>query len=98
MTPHPRLSINQATLKYADLETDTGRMKQIAEATGGRYFEEAGTVVDATKLAATAEFFRRPKQGSESQLPFWYWLVFAAGVLLLFDVAVRRISFEYAHG
>jgi hypothetical protein len=82
--------------EYADLETDTGRMKRIAEATGGRYFEEAGTVADAAKLAATAEFFRRPKLGSESQSPFWYWLVFAAGLLLLFDVAVRRISFEYA--
>jgi len=82
--------------EYADLETDTGRMKRIAEEGGGNYHEEPATVADAAKLAAAADFFRRPKQGSESQSPFWYWLVFAAAVLLLFDVAVRRISFEYA--
>jgi hypothetical protein len=81
--------------EYADLETDTGRMRQIAEATGGRYHEEPADA-EVRKLATAAEFFRRPKQGSENQLPFWYWLVFAAGVLLLFDVAVRRISLEWA--
>ncbi len=82
--------------EYADLETDTGRMKQIAEACGGKYHEEPATLADALTLAAAADFFRRSKQGSESQLPFWYWLVFATGVLLLFDVGVRRISFEWA--
>jgi hypothetical protein len=29
-------------------------------------------------------------------LPFWFWLVFLAGLLLLLDVGIRRISLELA--
>ena len=29
-------------------------------------------------------------------LPFWFWLVFAGGVLMVLDVGVRRVSVEPA--
>ena len=29
-------------------------------------------------------------------MPFWFWLVFLAGLLLLLDVGIRRISLEFA--
>jgi secreted protein with Ig-like and vWFA domain/uncharacterized membrane protein len=77
--------------EYADLESNTPLLRRIAERTGGNYFEEP---TDPPALARMAEFFRKGPETVRSVLPFWFWLVFAAGLLLLFDVAVRRISVE----
>ena len=36
--------------------------------------------------------FRAGPGRRRSLLPFWFWLVLAAGLLLVFDVAVRRVA------
>jgi uncharacterized membrane protein/Mg-chelatase subunit ChlD len=77
--------------EYADLESNTALLKRIGDITGGTYHEEP---TDPFDLAKTADFFRKGPEAIRSVLPFWFWLVFAAGLLLLFDVGVRRISVE----
>ena len=80
--------------EFADLETNAPLLERIAAATGGSYFKEADDAASVAKLAATADFFRAAPTSIRALLPFWYWLVFAAAFLLLFDVGARRISLE----
>jgi uncharacterized membrane protein len=47
---------------------------------------------EAASLAK--EVFRTGPLAAKSQQPIWFWLLFLTGVLLFFDVAVRRISIE----
>jgi uncharacterized membrane protein len=77
--------------EFADLESNTPLLRRVAELTGGNYHEEP---VDPNELARLAEFFRKGPETVRAVLPFWFWLVFAAGLLLLLDVGVRRISIE----
>jgi uncharacterized membrane protein len=77
--------------EYADLESNTALLKRIADTTGGNYHEEPA---DPVELAKQAEFFRKGPETIRAVLPFWFWLLFAAGLILLFDVGVRRISVE----
>ena len=80
--------------EFADLETNAPLLERIAAATGGNYFKEADDAAGVAKLAAAADFFRKAPTSIRALLPFWYWLVFAAAFLLLFDVGARRISLE----
>ena len=80
--------------EFADLETNAPLLERIAAATDGNYFKEADDAAAIPKLAATADFFRKAPTSIRALLPFWYWLVFAAAFLLLFDVGARRISLE----
>ncbi len=80
--------------EFADLESNTPLMRRLAETTGGRFHTE--TDEDLRKLLDTDDLFREAPATVRALLPFWYWLVFAAGLLLLFDVAVRRIAVEWA--
>ncbi|MGL6074093.1 MAG: VWA domain-containing protein [Fimbriiglobus sp.] len=78
--------------EFADLESNTPLMKRIAEITGGQFHTEAPE--DLAKMLAEGALFRDPPETTRAILPFWFWLVFAAAVLLFFDVAMRRISLE----
>jgi hypothetical protein len=78
--------------EFADLETNTSLLKGLARITGGQvHSEESGALKD---LAASGDVYRPAPEGTRALLPLWYWLVFAAGVGLLADVGVRRISLE----
>ena len=79
--------------EFADLETNAPLLERVAAATGGTYFKEPDEGM-AAKLAGSADFFRKAPTSIRALLPFWYWLVFAAAFLLLFDVGARRISLE----
>ncbi len=79
--------------EFADLDTNTALLKQLAELTGGRYHTDDPAELES--LARSADLFREAPKTSRAYQPFWYWLVFAAGVLLLFDVAVRRVAVEW---
>ncbi|MCU0702497.1 MAG: VWA domain-containing protein [Fimbriiglobus sp.] len=78
--------------EYIDLESNTALMKKLAEATGGQYFDEPN---DPSALVKAHDFYRPGPEVVRSVLPFWFWLVFAAGLLLFLDVGVRRISLEF---
>jgi uncharacterized membrane protein len=80
--------------EFADLESNTPLLKRLAEMTGGRFHTEAED--DLRGLLDSGELFRDAPTTVRALLPFWFWLVFAAGLLLLCDVAVRRISIEWS--
>ncbi|OWK34537.1 VWA domain-containing protein [Fimbriiglobus ruber] len=80
--------------EFADLESNTPLMRRLAEMTGGTFHTEADD--DLRQLLASGELFRDAPSTTRALLPFWFWLVFAAGLLLVFDVGVRRISLEWA--
>lgn len=80
--------------EFADLESNTPLLRRLAEATGGEFHTE--DELDLRKLASSGDLFRPAPENVKAVLPFWFWLVFAAGIALLFDVGVRRISLEPA--
>jgi uncharacterized membrane protein len=51
-----------------------------------KHAEEAHTLL--------ADVVRRGPPPARAHLPLWFWLVFLAGIVLLFDVAVRRVAIE----
>jgi uncharacterized membrane protein len=78
--------------EFADLEANGALLKSLARITGGKvYGEDPGALKD---LAASGDVYRPAPEGTRALLPLWYWLVFLAGVGLLVDVGVRRISLE----
>ena len=80
--------------EYADLESNTNLMKRLAEATGGNFYTDDPKELET--LAASGTLFREAPKVARSLLPFWFWLVFAAGLLFLFDVGIRRVAIEWA--
>jgi hypothetical protein len=78
--------------EFGDLESNTPLLKRLAELTGGTSHEE--TDEDMAKLIRTGELFREAPSTVRAILPFWFWLVFAAALLLVVDVGVRRISLD----
>ncbi len=78
--------------EFADVESNTALLKRLADATGGRVYEENDA--ELARVAKSGAVFRDAPSTVRALLPFWFWLVFAAGVGLLFDVAVRRVSVE----
>jgi hypothetical protein len=79
--------------EFADLESNTPLLHRLANMTGGTFRTESDE--DLQKALDAGEVFRDAPSVTRAVLPFWFWLVFAAGLLLLFDVAVRRISLEW---
>jgi uncharacterized membrane protein len=80
--------------EFADTESNTTLLEHIRDLTDGQSYEDADAPL--TAAARSGEVFRRGPDRVKSQLPLWYWLLFVAGVLLFFDVAVRRIAVEPA--
>ncbi|WP_020471327.1 VWA domain-containing protein [Zavarzinella formosa] len=78
--------------EFADLETNATLLKTLARLTGGTvHAEDAKTLKD---LAASGDIYRPAPEIIRALLPLWYWLVFAACLLLIIDVANRRITVE----
>jgi uncharacterized membrane protein len=91
--------------EFADVESNTSLLEKIRAATGGQTISEDNLAIAADlsnpqaedmryELARTA--FRAGLPQFKNLQPVWYWLVFLAGVLMFFDVAVRRIAVEPA--
>ena len=78
--------------EFADLESNTGLLRQLAEMTDGKEYDEMA-LGDAVR---NNDVFRKSAITAQSPQPMWYWLVLLAGVGLFFDVAVRRIAIEPA--
>ncbi len=78
--------------EFAELVSNTPLLERLRELTGGRGYEEDEILLaDAAKSGAV---FRPAPERVKSLLPLWYWLIFLAAVLLLSDVAVRRLAIE----
>lgn len=79
--------------EFADLESNTPLLKRLSEMTGGKYHTDDPKELE--DIVKSNEVFREAPKGVRAIKPFWYWLVFAAGLLFLFDVGVRRVSLEW---
>src|SRR5262245_26967492 len=62
--------------------------------TGGNYYTEEPA--ELKQVAEKATVYRPAPANARTLQPVWFWLVLLAGVLLLADVAVRRIAIEPA--
>jgi len=78
--------------EFADMESNVGLMESLRNLTKGKsYADEIGSLSEA---ASSATPFRAGVNTSKSKQPVWFWLAFLAGIVLFFDVAVRRIAIE----
>ncbi len=75
-------------------EYTEARLRELYDkATAGKGHEARGAFEsDARELVN--QVFRAGPPASKARQPVWFWLLALAGVLLLFDVAVRRITVD----
>lgn len=78
--------------EFADLETNASLLKTLARLTGGEVYSEDAKAL--RELAASGSLYRPAPEIVRALLPLWYWLVFAGLLLLIVDVANRRITVE----
>jgi uncharacterized membrane protein len=72
--------------EFSTVKDNAGLLQQIAEGTKGR-------VIPEDQLADTDLYFHDGSREKRHQ-EVWHWLLFAAAVLLFFDVALRRIALD----
>jgi hypothetical protein len=78
--------------EFSDMEPNPALLEQLREITGGQTYSDDEAAL--LQIARSGEVFRPGLALSKSLQPIWFWLVFTASVLLLFDVAVRRIAID----
>lgn len=78
--------------EFADLEPNPAMLRHLAEVTGGEVYSEDDA--ELARLARAGVPFRAAPTTTKALLPFWAALVVVAGVLLLLDVAVRRLALD----
>src|SRR5262249_46166165 len=76
--------------EFADLEPNVELLNRLKDLTGGKSY--ADTEAELEQAAAAGDVFRPGLPRFKNLQPIWYWLVFLAGCLMFFDVAVRRIA------
>jgi uncharacterized membrane protein len=87
--------------KLADMTGGKEFLEKTRQKIGNQVYPDYATVPDGTKTLAEAAstglvYRREGLPPAKSLQPIWYWLLVAAGVLLLFDVAIRRIAINAA--
>ena len=78
--------------EFADLQTNTGLLEKLANITQGKVYQDNDKSLADTAAAGTV--YRPSAPRVKSLLPLWFWLLFVTAILLFFDVATRRLSFE----
>ena len=78
--------------EFADLETNAPLLRTLARITGGSVYSEDPQAL--RDLATSGEIYRPAPEVVRALLPLWHWLVFAGILLLIVDVANRRITIE----
>jgi hypothetical protein len=78
--------------EFAVMESNAPLMDRLRDLTDGNTYADADTALEL--VARSGEVFRKGITPTKSSQPIWYWLLLACGVLLLLDVAVRRIALE----
>lgn len=91
--------------EFADNESNTALLEKLRDMTGGKTIPEEALATaasphdpgaEAKRAELARDVFRAGLPQFKNLQPVWYWLVFLAGVLLFFDVAVRRIAVQPA--
>jgi hypothetical protein len=78
--------------EFSELETNEPLLRRLAEMTDGKVYKDADA--DLEKVAKSGDLFRPGSVIDKGKQPVWQWLLFAAGLLLFVDVAVRRLSVD----
>jgi hypothetical protein len=78
--------------EYADLETNTALLERLRELTDGQAYQDDDAAL--AEVASKGMVFRPGLPRVRSLLPLWQWLVLLTGVLLFFDIAVRRVALD----
>jgi uncharacterized membrane protein/Mg-chelatase subunit ChlD len=78
--------------EFADQETNEVLLRHLRDLTDGTSYKDNWPALEAA--LAAGDVFRPGLPRTKSLLPLWQWLLFATGVLLFFDVAVRRVSID----
>ena len=82
-----------------DLSSDLAAARRVAEATGGRLLPTFGPATDENALFARSwtdlAGNTRMLPVSRSPLPIWDWLIPILVALILIDVAIRRIAWDW---
>jgi uncharacterized membrane protein len=79
--------------EFADMESNTALLEKVREITNGRTLsEEPEALFEAANSGVP--FRHTDIEQSKSLQPIWYWLLLTTAVLLLFDVAARRIAVD----
>jgi hypothetical protein len=79
--------------EFADLESNTTLLERLRAITGGQTYVDGEE--ELAQTARSGEVFRPGSARVKSLLPLWHWLVFLAGVLLLAEVALRRLALDF---
>jgi len=80
--------------EYTDLESNTALLRKLADATGGRVYDEGDRELGL--VARGGEIYRPSAAVAKALQPVWFWLGLAAACAFLADVAARRIAVEPA--
>ena len=78
--------------EFADLEPNPSLLRHLAELTGGEVYAEDDA--ELAKVARDGTVFRPAPTTVKAILPFWFGLVLAAGLLLMCDIAARRLAID----
>jgi uncharacterized membrane protein/Mg-chelatase subunit ChlD len=78
--------------EFADQETNTSLLDALRDRTDGKAYEDDDAAL--AKAIKAGDVFRPGVPRVKSLLPLWHWLLFATGVLLFFDIAVRRLALD----
>ena len=79
--------------EFADMEANTALLEKVREITNGRTLsEDPEALFEAAKDGVPFRY--TDLEQSKSLQPIWYWLLLTTAVLLLFDVAARRIAVD----
>jgi hypothetical protein len=79
--------------EFADMESNTALLEKLRDITGGKTLSETPEGL-AEAVESKVVFRQSDLPQSRSLQPIWYWLLLATAVLLLFDVAARRIAVD----
>ncbi len=78
--------------EFADLESNPDLLEGLRHETGGESYPD--DLDELLRVARAGTVFRPGLAGSDNQKALWPWLLFVAAVLLLIDVALRRLALE----
>jgi hypothetical protein len=78
--------------EFAEQETNAPLLERLREITGGNSYADDDTAL--AKVAAQGDVFRPAGQIDKGRQPIWQWMLWLAALLLLLDIAVRRLSVD----
>jgi Mg-chelatase subunit ChlD len=79
--------------EFAELESNTALLQRLREQTSGQAYADDDVLL--AEAARSGAVFRPAPDRFRSLLPVWHWLLFWACLLLLCDVAVRRLAIDW---